>query len=437
MSNTNTVDSAAAARADRDDAAIRALGIVTKDESGNTETFFAHGTEMCGAGKDKARAGRREFLSLPTVEDGMDNLIATVQREQRADHFVDLGSVLVGNTGAILTSGGFPIDAEGKPVTGERPTRLAALTATEVGWQRLASFAPANVPSKLRTNVNAWTSTRPGDLVRFRTRLTPESIANPDGTQLRELASVVGMGYIPYDLDAIAADIAELMPQDARTRVRYDGSRARIDVILQNPHHYPDSTGTASVGEAHRLMLRITSADDGTGGFRLRWSAERIRCINCTLLKGDHTVFTARHTRDDLIDTARSALRAQGIAAEGFQQVWRDAWTSYYLDGTRKGDPLEAEEALRRMVFHGLVRIPGLKKPDVWAAVKAAWDAEPGDGANSVAAIHNAITRAAHEADGARSWADDDVEEQAAELLYQKVHVLAEIPEDARAEMEW
>jgi hypothetical protein len=31
-----------------------------------------------------------------------------------------------------------------------------------------------------------------------------------------------------------------------------------------------------------------------------------------------------------------------------------------------------------------------------------------------------------------RSWADDEVEEQAAELLYQRMHVLAEIPDEDR-----
>lgn len=70
----------------------------------------------------------------------------------------------------------------------------------------------------------------------------------------------------------------------------------------------------------------------------------------------------------------------------------------------------------------------------MWGAVKGAWDAEPGD---SVAHVHNAITRAAHTAPTSKTWADDDVEEQASELLYQKVHVLAEIPEDVRADLSW
>ena len=49
----------------------------------------------------------------------------------------------------------------------------------------------------------------------------------------------------------------------------------------------------------------------------------------------------------------------------------------------------------------------------------------------------NAITRAAHQAPTERSWADDEVEEQAAERLYQRVHVLAGIPDEDRAELGW
>jgi hypothetical protein len=416
MLNT-TIDTAAAARADRDHAAILGqLGIITRSHLSGTETAFAHGTPLCDIGARLARRDRADFLALPIVADGMDALRATVQREERADHFVDLGGVSVDCTGRLVT--------ERDLDTG---TELVRLVPSETGWARLASFAPASVPAGLRTNVNVWAGQRRGDRVRIRIRDTEDRAA-------RELFAVVGTGYVPYDLDAIAADVGELLPADARVRVRYDRQRARIDAVLCNPHHFPDSTGAASVGEAHRLTLRITTADDGTGGFRLRWAAERIRCVNLTLLRGSRTVFSARHTREDLADMVREALAAQGEAMEGFAAAWRDAWRSYYVDQSTRDGRLDGEEALRRMVFHGLIRIPGLRKPNVWDAVKAAWDAEPG---NSVAHIHNAITRAAHQAPTERSWADDEVEELASAVLYQRVPVLAEIPAEDRERLGW
>jgi hypothetical protein len=424
--NNTAIDAAAALRADRDHAAIARLGIITADETGNTQTFFAHGTELCESGKDQARADRADFLQLPTVEDGMAKLRRIVQSECRADHFVDLGGCYVDTLGRLV--------AERDTQTGSAIERLVP---SEIGWQRLASFAPDSVPSKLRSNVNGWLGSRRGDEMRLRTRNMP-AVVGPDGlpsqTDERELFAVVSPRYVPYDLDAIATDIEAHLPADARVRVRYDRSRSRIDAVLCNPHHFPDSTGAASVGEAHRLTLRITTADDGTGGFKLQWAAERIRCVNLTLLKGENTVLHANHTRADLVDTIQSALRAQGDVLEGFASAWRDAWQVYYLDTSKRGAAIDGPEALRRMVFHGLIKIPGLRKADVWSAVKGAWDTEPGD---TVASVHNAITRAAHEAQSERSWADDDVEEQASSLLFQRVHVLRDIPEDERAELTW
>jgi hypothetical protein len=434
MNTATAIDQTAAARADRDHAAIQALGIITKDDTENTATFFAHGTELCEFGKQQARRDRRDWLQLPTVGDGMTALRARVQAENRADHFVDLGGIYVGTDGRIVAERTLPQDGVGNGV------ELPRLDASEVGWWRLVSFAPDGTPRGLRTNVNSWLGRRRGSTVRLRTRdLEPftvvedgvSRIVQPEG---REFYSVVSTRYVPYDLDAIAGDIERHMPADARVRVRYDRSRARIDVSLCNPHHYPDSTGAASVGEAHRLTLRVTTADDGTGGFKLNWAAERIRCVNLTLLSGENCVFHASHTRDDLVEAIGRALAAQGQVMEQFAANWREAWTSYYLDSTKRGPQIDGPEALRRMVWHGLVKIPGLDRDETWSAVKSAWDAEPGD---SVAHVHNAITRAAHQAPTERSWADDDVEEQASDLLYQRVHVLRDIPEDDRAELDW
>lgn len=440
MNTATSIDQTAAARADRDHAAIAALGITTRDGSGNDKTFFAHGTELCEFGKSQARRDRSQWLKLPTVGDGMAALRARVEAEGRADHFVDLGGCYVDTSGKLVTERTLAWDDGSNEMTEARGITLPRLDASEVGWWRLVSFAPDGSPRHLRTNVNAWLGRRRGDRVRFRTRdLEPYTVEADGKVQLiqpegRELYSVVSTRYVPYDLDAVASDIERHMPGDARVRVRYDRSRARIDVTLCNPHHYPDSTGAASVGEAHRLNLRVSSADDGTGGFRLQWSAERIRCVNLTLLQGENCVFHASHTRADLVEAIGRALEAQGSVMEQFAANWREAWTSYYLDSTQRGPQIDGPEALRRMVWHGLVKIPGLDRDETWSAVKSAWDAEPGD---SVAHVHNAITRAAHQAPTERSWADDELEEQASELLYQRVHVLRDIPEDDRAELDW
>jgi hypothetical protein len=104
------------------------------------------------------------------------------------------------------------------------------------------------------------------------------------------------------------------------------------------------------------------------------------------------------------------------------------------VDQSRSRGELDGLEALRRIVFHGVVRIPGMRKADVWEAVRTAWELEPGD---SVAHVHNAITRAAHQAQTRMSWADDEVEELASTALYQRAHVLTAIPEADRDKLGW
>ncbi len=432
---TDIINASAASRADRDHAAITALGITTRDESGNAKTFFAHGTELCEFGKHQARRDRANWLKLPTVGDGLAALRRRVEAENRADHFADLGGCYVDSNGRIVTERTLVIDGVGAAL------ELPRLVPSDVGWSRLVAYAPEGTPRGLRSNVNSWLGTRRGRNVRLRTRdLEPVETLVDDRTMLvtpegRELYAVVSADrYIPYDLDAIALDLERCLPADARVRVRYDRSRARIDVSLCNPHHYPDSTGAASVGEAHRLTLRVTTADDGTSGFKLRWAAERIRCVNLSLLKGVGAEFNASHTRENLVEAIGEALAAQGAVMEQFASTWRAAWTSYYLDSTKRGPRIDGVEAIKRMVWHGLVKIPGLSKDETWTAVKSAWDAEPGD---SAAHVHNALTRAAHQAPTERSWADDELEEQASNLLYQQVHVLRDIPEDDRAELNW
>jgi hypothetical protein len=63
----DTTNQTAAQRADRDHAAIQALGIVTKDDTGNTATFYAHGTTLNAAGvASAARAGATSSSCRPS-----------------------------------------------------------------------------------------------------------------------------------------------------------------------------------------------------------------------------------------------------------------------------------------------------------------------------------------------------------------------------------
>lgn len=48
-----------------------------------SKTFYAHGTEMLGMGKDIAMNGRTEWEKLPVIEDACDKLEARIKAEIR------------------------------------------------------------------------------------------------------------------------------------------------------------------------------------------------------------------------------------------------------------------------------------------------------------------------------------------------------------------
>src|SRR5262249_60776896 len=114
-----------------------------------TAAAFANGTKLIDIGAKLAKRDRAEFLSLPTVEDGMDALRAAVQREERADHWADLGGLAVDYTGRVVPERDLESGAE-----------IPRLVPSETGWQRLAAFAPGSVVSGLRTHVHAWAARR-------------------------------------------------------------------------------------------------------------------------------------------------------------------------------------------------------------------------------------------------------------------------------------
>jgi hypothetical protein len=207
--------------------------------------------------------------------------------------------------------------------------------------------------------------------------------------------------------------------------VRYDGQRATIDVVLQNPYRLSDGSGDgAAVGETHQVVLRVRTADDGSGGYHVSLLAQRVRCINLTLLHAKRSLFSGTHRQAGLRDLAQAALAEVEPTMAAFADVWRAAWQDFYAD--KYTGAIGGEEAIQRIVAAGKYRIPGLGTEGTLEACLAALKEEPGD---SRAHVHNALTRAAHTAGTTwqSRWSDEAAEEQASQLLYQRVQWLPEV----------
>ncbi len=386
-------------RAVRDYAALQAAQLETG------RTFFPPGTEADIARVTGRIAQKRNaHEELPFAKAGLEALTQRVLDEDRQDTLTTIGKLLTSGRGWLVGN--------------------ESLAPTERACQQILAHRPADHPAP-PLDIVAWIGdvSQDKELV-LRNRKLPEWRKRAYFDYTRECYAAVSPSYQPYDLDAAANDLSEVAPADARCRIRYDGQRATADVILANPH-YLDGGDAAGVGEAHRVVLRMRTADDGSGGYHVSLLAERVRCINLTLLHAKRSLFHGTHRQDNLRELAQDALGQVEPLMEAFAAQWREGWQQYYVDKYTKGS-LSGEEAIRRIVGSGRYKVPGLGTEGTLDAALAALAEEPGD---SKVHVHNALTAAAHKAPvtWATRWSDDAAEEQASALLYQKVLWLPEV----------
>lgn len=403
-------DMAMRKRAEADYAQLQSFGLNTG------ETFFPPGTKV--QNRTAIVRARQDFQELPLAHDALGALADAVGNEDRWDIPATFGGLI--NPAAV----------DFVPSTLLAPALLGGYNAGEVhviptdrAMQQIMSRKPIG-HGAAAADVGSWLSDAERKAVVLRTRQMPAIKAGIGNPSSRELFAMVSPDYKNYDIDEAANDLISVLPADARVRIRYDGQRARVDAVLQNPY-FLEGQDSAVVGETHRVVLRMRTADDGSGGYQLAILAERVRCINLTLLHAKRSLFRATHRSEELRTLAKEALANVEPLMKAFSDKWRDSWTDYYVDKATKSR-VDGKEALRRIVLNDKYRISGHSAESTLDAVIKAWDEEPGD---SKAHVHNALTRAAHTATTsfASRWADDDAEESASQLLYQTVSWLPEV----------
>jgi hypothetical protein len=403
-------------RAVRDYAALQSVMLDT------SQTFFPPGTETNGRyAAGKIAKARNAFMALDPAPEGLTRLEDAVLAEDRQDLTVKVGRRELEEDKVLYTS-----IAGGWYTATRNQATCENFAPTERAYQQLLAKRPAGHPAP-GPDVNAWIGDVEGHDVVLRHRKLPAERQRAYAGA-RECYAVVSPSYVPYDLNEAAADLRKIVPHDARVRSRYDGARATVDIVLQNPYRLDGET-VAAVGETHRVVLRMRTADDGSGGYHLSLLAERVRCINLTLLHAKRSLFHGTHRQEGLRELAQQALDQVEPVMAQFAETWRASWGEYWADKYTKST-LSGEEALRRIVGHGKYRIPGLGAEGTLEACLSALADEPGD---SRAHVHNAMTAAAHRSPTtwATRWADEECEEQASALLYQSVRWLPEVEASA------
>ena len=374
--------------ADSEQAAVRSIMGMTIDEQAQ---WFRNGTKMLACGEATAMGLRQQFDDLPLMRDSLDTFIGLIKAEERKDYIAPLSGVRITDEGLITGING-------------------SLLPTPQGQQTLASFGPKTMDSRLRQNVNLWASESP-KTVKFRTR-------NPQEDGKRFHFATVSQKYSVFDADQVAQDLIDGgLPLDARGETKYDGHRWSFTSELA-PTFKVEELG---VGRVFRVLVKISGADDRSQGLRAEFQAKRIKCINCTTMTDKRLVFKRKHM-GEIRGLFAQSMGAVETAMQEFSNLWAEANTEALVDKAT-GDGLSAEETFKRLIAHGYVSVPHVKKADLLSKLMGAFEEEPG---SSSASIHNAITRLAHE--GASGWASpwymDDLEEQAGKLLFQRVLTL-------------
>lgn len=373
----STIRPDAARKAEAEAALVASqLGISQRD------TFFAYGTKMLDMGERRARQLRSEWEARPLVTDGMAELVKLIEGEKRQD--------------AVIPLDGFKLDGDGFLTREGKSTRL---DPSDRAWSqiismgRAAGVAPANAAAG---NLNRWLHRMKRDAL-VRTRRPG------DGT--RDLFAVLSPKYATVDADRIARSVAATAPKGARVVVRYDGHRIEIDVSLAAEHNVGD--GSLGVGRLHRVGFRITSADDGTEAIKVRVYAERIACINCTILADERLTLNRKHVGQ--ADVVRmmvvDAMAQAATAINRFGQLWSE------VNRTK----VDAPELIKRVAYSGELEIPGVDSATLHGMLVGTFAKEPG---NTLADVHNAVTRLAHEGAWSSAWVTDGIEESAGRLLY-------------------
>jgi hypothetical protein len=342
------------------------------------------------------QAQRKAFEDLPTLGDACERLIGTVKAEQRRDDAINLRDLHVDDVGALTSTKGDIIPG------------TFNLGVLEHAWGQLVARAPRSVPSRLRSNVNAWIRNASGSAV-LRTLETEGA---------RDAFALVSERYQAHDADQVASELARAMAgNDLKGQVKYLGSGGRyeIEAALARPFDVPGDG-------LHRVVISARSSDDGTMSQQIVFKAWRLKCLNGMFIADRSLMKKIWHkgNADRLREQFADGLVLAREAIESFSVHWSRAQRARFVDATT-GVDLTGPEALRRIVGTGEIAVPGVNESDLLGYFMTAWEIEPGD---SLAAVVNSITRSAHENGWRNSWTCEALEEQAGRLVYGQAHAL-------------
>jgi len=401
------VDTEGRARAIASDVIAAKHGIIAREA-----TLFTWGTN--GQWGDAAYKARQELRARPLLSAFADDVKARVAAEGRRSDRVELPALTYGVDGRLRTKPG----SAGAVMTAHSFRQL--LNRADAPGYAAGYLGSDKLPAELRApHVQHWLNSAseaaklPAQGTTPITGVLLSKRIDPGAGQGHHVYGVVSTDYTRYDMDRVVADVLAAAPSTARGSLKYDATTTRWSM---------DATIGADfepvVGDIHRVVLRISGHDAGGGSISVRLFAERVRCLNFSKVQLSSKIKgRIRHVGANVGAQVRGLLAVQGEALKDFADAWRDA----NQEGIIRDVELR-EQGDARKVFAALIEAGHVDAPDgADLAVERffqAWLREPG---YNRADFVNAVTRAAHEAPWSSPWATETLEDQAGELLYNRL----------------
>lgn len=398
------------------------------------ETLYDIGTAVNSVGVANARKSRAEYDARPEADVALASLIKRVADERRSDRHVNLADLRMSPTGKLTAP-----YKDGRAevwLTEDALCQLAQKAGMGSGdfllraWPELRSF-----------NVNEWMARIGQREEDARKAVMGTRTAPPESTGVklrvrdardgqREVFAVTSQSYTPFDIDKIAEAI-KLASPGGKADIKYDGRRARIDLIWHSdvaPERYV-------CGEAFKAGVSIRTDDTGGGSVRGGGVAYFNRCLNLIVIdRAAKETIRIRHMGDvrELARRFREGFRDAMASIEHFRLAWGAAHEAPILETAESGGEDLTGKRLsevipgffRGMIERELVTIPGRREETIEKLVKA-WDWDESaakhhhNGINR-AALVNAVTRAAHAELDLDPWTVSEIERDAVALVYSK-----------------
>lgn len=377
------------------------------------KTLYAVGTRV---DPHSYKRSREAFEKRPFNDETLEGVKAAYAAERRHDYKVDGPSIHMTNDGYIATKP----NSSGAPIA---PWALGQLAQRLGAPGGSGSYLGGSPVAHRQDCLNFWANSAYAERggkkskhvepisVKLRTRID-------QATGKPAIYAALSPHYnTKFDYPKVAEVFVKMIGErfpESRGEFVTNGRKWRFRSLLHSAFQDNDVV----VGDLVRGCIFVEGADDGSSSIRVGGEVEQARCINLTTIFAKQLENAIRHnqTTEALQKMLDTQITKAAVKITGFRDAWKKASTEQQL--IEKAGDEGAEWVFSELVRQRLVWAVNDKPDELVNRLCLAWRLQPG---YSKAHIVNAITRAAHTNPWTNPWSTETLEEQAGELLYNKV----------------